>query len=269
MNNFVYYKDDLTIPGSYPLVFKRFYNALGTAEELLGRGWTHSHDTRLYKDESKVTITFGDGHAELYTCTKKAPGTDNTTYTTTPGNRNTLTKTDTGHTLTTPDGTAHAFNKYGQLTTITAPDGTTTQYTYEDGALQIQHPKPSHRNHKRQRKRNAIQIQHSRQYHRGNQRRLRQTNLRIRPNQQSHCHHGLQRSSNQARIQRDGQAVQSHRPAGQRNNPHLRPDAKYHASKRRDRLQLRRAQPFCPLIFPNKIGMKFIVAFYFAVLITE
>jgi len=66
--NFYYEKEDILVLGKYPLSFKRFYNALGGFDGILGKdGWTHNYNTRLYQDGDSVHIVFDDGHLESYT----------------------------------------------------------------------------------------------------------------------------------------------------------------------------------------------------------
>ena len=65
--NFVYSKEDITVPGRYPLTFKRFYNAMGSFDGVLGHGWTHNYNIRLFQAEDAVHIVFDDGRVETYT----------------------------------------------------------------------------------------------------------------------------------------------------------------------------------------------------------
>jgi len=66
--NYYYTKDDLIIKGRYPLIFKRFYNAVGGLEGgVLGTNWTYNHNIRLYNNREQVHIVFDDGHVETYT----------------------------------------------------------------------------------------------------------------------------------------------------------------------------------------------------------
>ena len=66
--NFYYTKDDIIIGGRYPLVFKRFYNAVGGQDGgMLGSNWTHNFNIRLYDNGEQVHIVFDDGHVETYT----------------------------------------------------------------------------------------------------------------------------------------------------------------------------------------------------------
>ncbi|MCL2853436.1 MAG: DUF6531 domain-containing protein [Defluviitaleaceae bacterium] len=52
------------MPGRYPLEFKRFCNALGGLDGVLGSGWTHNYNIRLFDNGELVHITFDDGHIE-------------------------------------------------------------------------------------------------------------------------------------------------------------------------------------------------------------
>jgi len=38
--NFIYTKEDIIVPGRYPLGFKRFYNSIGGTEDVLGACFT-------------------------------------------------------------------------------------------------------------------------------------------------------------------------------------------------------------------------------------
>ena len=65
--NFYYSKEDITVPGRYPIVFRRFYNTLGGFDGILGKNWTHNYNIRLFNNDDKVHIVFDDGHVETYT----------------------------------------------------------------------------------------------------------------------------------------------------------------------------------------------------------
>ena len=54
--NFVYDKADITVPGRYPLTFTRTYNAMGSFEGILGHGWTHNYNIRLFKAISEAAM---------------------------------------------------------------------------------------------------------------------------------------------------------------------------------------------------------------------
>jgi hypothetical protein len=45
--NFVYQKEDLVIPGAFPLRYARCYNSVQRTFSTVGLGWTHSFDIHL------------------------------------------------------------------------------------------------------------------------------------------------------------------------------------------------------------------------------
>lgn len=64
--NFIYEKEDLTVPGTIPLTVKRFYNALDKKRSVLGTGWTHNYEERLMVQEESVVFVREDGKEERY-----------------------------------------------------------------------------------------------------------------------------------------------------------------------------------------------------------
>lgn len=104
--NFVYAKEDISIPGRYPLEFKRFYNNIGGLGGVLGIRWTHNYNIQLYaKDEESVQIVFGDGHMESYNLN------DDGTYRSQPGIDNVLKKKESHWELRTPVNEIYKFDR--------------------------------------------------------------------------------------------------------------------------------------------------------------
>jgi RHS repeat-associated protein len=67
--NYYFQRTDFAVPGrGLPMVFTRTYNSAGISTGPLGLGWTHSYEIVLQPDTSTglVTISWGDGHQELY-----------------------------------------------------------------------------------------------------------------------------------------------------------------------------------------------------------
>ena len=64
--NFYYAKTDIKIDGKYPLEFKRFYNAIGGINHVLGNGWTHNYNIKLIEENNETNILLGDGRVEKY-----------------------------------------------------------------------------------------------------------------------------------------------------------------------------------------------------------
>ncbi len=66
--NFIYQKKDISIKGSFPLFFKRFYNAINRRSGALGPDWNHNYEVFMEKDEKKdvVTVILSDGREDIY-----------------------------------------------------------------------------------------------------------------------------------------------------------------------------------------------------------
>ena len=127
--SFIYTKEDIAIPGRYPLAFKRFYNSIGGTEDVLGANWTHSLNIRLYDKEEAVHVMFGDGHMESY------GRIDDGRYVSPLDSDSLLLKTDEGWELSANTGESHLFDKVGALQSITDANGNGTEFEYTDGLL--------------------------------------------------------------------------------------------------------------------------------------
>ncbi|MCL2425568.1 MAG: DUF6531 domain-containing protein [Oscillospiraceae bacterium] len=128
--NFVYSKEDMSIPGRFPLVFSRFYNELGSSENsAMGSGWTHNLNIRLRTENKKVYVIFGDGHVEAY------HEMGNGQYISTLVTGNALCRTDSGWILRNPEMETYHFNDEGLLESITYINGSSTDFSYANGVL--------------------------------------------------------------------------------------------------------------------------------------
>ena len=128
--NFIYSKEDITIPGAFPLVFKRFYNSIGSGSSgVMGQNWTHNLDIWLESKGESVKITFGDGHMEKYE--KDINGV----YKTPAGKFNKLTKTEAGYTLNTSENLAYHFDNNGRLLWLIDLNMNRTTFSYKGGLL--------------------------------------------------------------------------------------------------------------------------------------
>ena len=128
--NFIYSKEDLSIPGAFPLVFKRFYNSIGVnSGGVMGQNWTHSFNILLEEEEEKVKIVFDDGHAEHY------EHNEDGAYKAPTGKFSTLAKIGEEFLLTTVENLNYHFNNEGQLLCIGDLNGNKTSFAYEGGLL--------------------------------------------------------------------------------------------------------------------------------------
>lgn len=122
---------DFTIPSrGASLVFERTYNSESAYAGPLGANWTHTYNVFLTQDATgNVTITWGDGHTELYTLTAGA-------YSPQPGVFSTLLSNGGGSfLLTTKDQHQYSFSASGQLTSIQDRNGNTTSLAYGAGGI--------------------------------------------------------------------------------------------------------------------------------------
>jgi len=127
--NFIYDKEDIEVPGRFPLMFKRFYNAIGGSDGVLGKNWTHNFNIHLTEKEDAISIAFDDGHVETY---KKL---EDGSYSAPEDRNNTLEKSKEGYLLTLPSIEMYHFNGKGQLEYIADLNDNRTQFRYEDGLL--------------------------------------------------------------------------------------------------------------------------------------
>ncbi|MCL2426587.1 MAG: DUF6531 domain-containing protein [Oscillospiraceae bacterium] len=127
--NFIYSKEDISVPGRFPLEFKRFYNSLGGTESVLGANWTHNYNIRLEDKENAVHISFGDGHVETYNYSKEDG------YTSPQESDYKLEKADNGWELSSNTNENHKFDKLGLLQSICDANGNATEFEYNDTTL--------------------------------------------------------------------------------------------------------------------------------------
>jgi len=124
--NFFYLKEDIKVPGRHPLEFKRFYNALGGLDGVLGLNWTHNYNIRLFDNGEQVHIVFDDGHVETYT------QVDVGFYVAPMGHTKVLTvAADGGFVLTFQTMEQYTFGEGGALHCISDTNGNKTTLEYE------------------------------------------------------------------------------------------------------------------------------------------
>ncbi|MCL2424889.1 MAG: DUF6531 domain-containing protein [Oscillospiraceae bacterium] len=127
--NFIYSKEDITVPGRFPLEFKRFYNSIGGTESTLGANWTHNYNICLDDMETAVNISFGDGRVETYNYSKESG------YVSPLESDYRLMKTDDGWELFTNASESYNFDKGGLLQSISDSNGNATKFEYKDRLL--------------------------------------------------------------------------------------------------------------------------------------
>ena len=127
--NFVYQKEDISITGSYPLSFVRFYNSVDNIAAMLGSGWTHNHNIFLKDKEQFIQIAFEDGHHEYYE--KNSDGS----YKAPMGRFSTLKKEMDSYVLITKEKVEYHFTDDGKIKTIKDANHNLTQFSYRNGLL--------------------------------------------------------------------------------------------------------------------------------------
>jgi len=151
--NYILQKTDIEIPGAYPLVFQRSYNALDERIGALGRGWIHNHSVRLdiefesnnagAKTQSfqnlsiremsgascaEVTITLEDGHTEKFKYQSSSYTNMGVTYSSLKVLRGIFE-------FKTKENIIYRFNQSGECIEIEDVDGNKTAYKHENGNL--------------------------------------------------------------------------------------------------------------------------------------
>lgn len=64
--NFIYSKEDLRIQSRIPLSFTRFYNSKEERCGVFGKGWRHSYEISISREENGYIVHLADGQDEAY-----------------------------------------------------------------------------------------------------------------------------------------------------------------------------------------------------------
>jgi len=127
--NFISARTDLKTKGQTPFEFQRFYNAMNEKVGALGRGWSHSFEIKLKKEEKDIVVYFEDGHGERYE--KNESGGYDAPF----GVFHKLVKTGIGYRLDKADQTSFFFNEKGQLITQKDEDDNELVFDYNNENL--------------------------------------------------------------------------------------------------------------------------------------
>ncbi|WP_352420875.1 DUF6531 domain-containing protein [Proteiniborus sp.] len=125
--NFIYSYEDITIDGSFPISFNRFYNSRDEYYGDLGANWHHNWEYRLQDmGDGTVKIISYDGNRQTYTLMT------NGKYESPTGIYTRLEKhRDQTYTLTMENKWEYDFNERGELVKITDTNGNSTKLRYE------------------------------------------------------------------------------------------------------------------------------------------
>src|SRR5699024_5133936 len=125
--NFSYEKADIEIKGTYPLEFRRTYNAIDDYKGVLGNQWVHNFEVSLIEEDDVIKVMKEDGKVDTYT---KEEGKIYKCIIV-PGQR--LIKTeDEKYRLYLENQTVYNFNEAGRLENIVDEQGNKTTLKYNE-----------------------------------------------------------------------------------------------------------------------------------------
>ncbi len=128
--NVAFAEQDLSLPGTMPLTFTRYYNAHSDAYGTLGYRWTHTYDTHLEFVSSDVAVVYGSGREEFF---------DEFVGDYTPVDPRVhselVEEGDGSFTLTTKDNQIYRFTSAGRLDSIEDLNGNEITLSYDGGGL--------------------------------------------------------------------------------------------------------------------------------------
>ena len=137
--NYTYSNRDLAVPvNGQSLVFRRIYSAhrlnwTNPSQDVMGAGWTHNYQLRLYTD-AVGNITFQDSTGARHLFYAQPGGG----YLAANGFLAVLTRTGVSgnytYALQLADQTTYTFNHFGYATQIQTPNGSPVSLTYYDSA---------------------------------------------------------------------------------------------------------------------------------------
>jgi len=125
--NFSYEKADIEIKGTYPLEFRRTYNAIDDYKGVLGNQWVHNFEVSLIEKDDVIKVMKEDGKVDTYT--KEEDQIYKCIIV--PGQR--LIKTeDEKYRLYLENQTAYNFNEARRLESIVDGQGNKTTLKYNE-----------------------------------------------------------------------------------------------------------------------------------------
>jgi RHS repeat-associated protein len=116
----------VSVPGSFPLAFTRYYNAHSDRLGPMGFRWSHTYDTHLVFAEADAGVVFGSGREEFF-------DEDDGTYTPVDARvHSSLVENGNGtFTLTTKDNLDYDFSSSGVLQQISDLNGNALDLAYD------------------------------------------------------------------------------------------------------------------------------------------
>src|SRR5699024_8894494 len=131
---FSYEKADLEIQGTYPLEFRRTYNAIDTYKGVLGNQWIHNFEVHLNIEGGTIKVTREDGRVDKYSKNGNGEYISKTLL----GQKLVEIKEDDelkGYDLILENQERYNFSKEGRLNKIVDINGNETLLIYEEDKL--------------------------------------------------------------------------------------------------------------------------------------
>ncbi|SCY52153.1 YD repeat-containing protein, partial [Lachnospiraceae bacterium XPB1003] len=128
--NYVSEETDIKIGGTYPLVFRRFYNSIFEQNDggILGAGWSTDFGERMLRDGDDITISYSDGSKGTY---KQITIRGKKFWEEIHGEPGVLSEEDDGFIVRMDSGSYVRFDKSGLVTEKGDHNGKTSEMIYE------------------------------------------------------------------------------------------------------------------------------------------
>ncbi|MEE5990544.1 MAG: DUF6531 domain-containing protein [Lachnospiraceae bacterium] len=128
--NYVSEETDIKIGGTYPLVFRRFYNSIFEQNDggILGAGWSTDFGERMLRDGDDITISYSDGSKGTY---KQITIRGKKAWEEIHGEPGVLSEEDDGFIVRMDSGSYVRFDKSGLVTERGDHNGKTSEMIYE------------------------------------------------------------------------------------------------------------------------------------------
>lgn len=123
--NFTYSKEDIILRSKFPIGFIRSYNSSEKRTGVLGKGWRHSYEISISREENGYILHLSDGQDEAYFVDEE--GRIHSVF----DDFNRLKQTQTGFIYNAESGLIYLFDKDGKLLRIERKDGEAVCLSYD------------------------------------------------------------------------------------------------------------------------------------------
>ena len=123
--NFTYSKEDIMLRSKFPIGFIRSYNSSEKRTGVLGKGWRHSYEISVSREENGYILHLSDGQDEAYFVDEE--GRIYSVF----DDFNRLKQTQTGFIYNAESGLIYLFDKAGKLLRIERKDGEAVCLSYD------------------------------------------------------------------------------------------------------------------------------------------